>query len=412
MLDSPSSEAHLPTSATSIIALQQSHSLHGTTSEVDQDGNQLGPSIELHNFNTPSNLYSAPVPSVQEVSTESDSEDSLLGGTEEGRSGTTMSRGGSRLSKSPRPSRRDTPTEGNGAIITGTGTSIDSPTMNANSTVELRRKNQSIDLGSSSAQTDNLLERESFSLDHDHSSETSHSFFELSLKDQRNFMLLVLLYFLQGIPMGLASGSVPFLLKKQLSFAQIGTFSLAAYPYSMKLAWSPIVDAIWSTRFGRRKSWIVPIQACSGIMLIWLGANIDWLMVHATESLGTVTAIFFGLVFLCATQDIAVDGMYPHMGSTIASRINQFRLGIDIAIVLQPFLRLYSTNSWSHGWPVPVFYSIPRFQLKRLCQQIFPINTSRCWFTHAQRIPYILGLVIFNSDYWASYYQERGANYD
>jgi MFS transporter, PAT family, solute carrier family 33 (acetyl-CoA transportor), member 1 len=88
---------------------------------------------------------------------------------------------------------------------------------------------------------------------------------------------------LQGIPVGLAFGSVPFLLKAKLSYGQVGVFSLASYPYSMKLLWSPIVDAIYSRRIGRRKSWIVPIQACSGVLLIWLGSHIEGLMANVLD---------------------------------------------------------------------------------------------------------------------------------
>lgn len=50
------------------------------------------------------------------------------------------------------------------------------------------------------------------------------------------------------------------MLQSKLSYSQIGVFSLAAYPYSLKLFWSPIVDSCYSLRAGRRKSWIVPIQ--------------------------------------------------------------------------------------------------------------------------------------------------------
>ena len=149
---------------------------------------------------------------------------------------------------------------------------------------------------------------DSLEMDADANASGGSSFFDLPLQDQRNFCMLVLLYFLQGIPIGLTMGSVPFLLKSRLSYGQIGVFTLAAYPYSMKLAWSPIVDAIWSRRFGRRKSWIVPIQTISGLMLIWLGANAQELMVNAEQKLYMFTFTFFMLVMLCATQDIAVDG--------------------------------------------------------------------------------------------------------
>jgi PAT family acetyl-CoA transporter-like MFS transporter 1 len=45
-----------------------------------------------------------------------------------------------------------------------------------------------------------------------------------------------------------------------MSFTQMGIFAISSYPYSFKLFWSPIVDSLYSASFGRRKSWIVPIQ--------------------------------------------------------------------------------------------------------------------------------------------------------
>ena len=176
----------------------------------------------------------------------------------------------------------------------------------------------SIDIdGDSGRQTARLMGRNSFSLDHappitPAREESSKGFFELPEQDRRNFLLLVLLYFLQGIPMGLAGGSVPFLLKSHLSYGQIGVYSLASYPYSLKLLWSPIVDAVWSSRVGRRKSWILPIQTLSGLGMIWLGSGAQKMMEQAGENNGAgvwgFTGWWFGLVFMCATQDIAVDG--------------------------------------------------------------------------------------------------------
>nr|OQO32293.1 hypothetical protein B0A51_00352 [Rachicladosporium sp. CCFEE 5018] len=170
----------------------------------------------------------------------------------------------------------------------------------------------------SAAQTAHLMGRESFTLDDEPArtggkgGEVSKGFFELPRQDRRNFLLLVLLYFLQGIPMGLAGGSIPFLLKSHMSYGQIGVYSLASYPYSLKLLWSPIVDAVWSPRLGRRKSWILPIQALSGLGMIYLGWGAQKMMEDAGENGGagvwTFTGWWFALVFMCATQDIAVDG--------------------------------------------------------------------------------------------------------
>lgn len=186
--------------------------------------------------------------------------------------------------------------------------------MNSSSSVEHRRKNASVDgrngESSSTQQTESLLERHTFTLDDDYETNkpASSSLLALPPQDLRNFVLLVILYFLQGVPMGLAMGSVPFLLKSKLSYGEVGVFTLSTYPYSLKLLWSPIVDAVWSPRMGRRKSWIVPIQATSAVMLIWLGQNVDRLMEEASEKLYAITFVFFALVMLCATQDIAVDG--------------------------------------------------------------------------------------------------------
>ncbi|CDK25942.1 unnamed protein product [Kuraishia capsulata CBS 1993] len=127
--------------------------------------------------------------------------------------------------------------------------------------------------------------------------------------DRPRFMLLVLLYLLQGVPVGLGFGSVPFLLKSgQLSYSQVGIFTLASYPYSLKLLWAPVVDSFYSKRLGRRRSWIIPVQLLSSIVLITIGSKIDFLLEDLFANLQKLTVVFFLLILLCATQDIAVDG--------------------------------------------------------------------------------------------------------
>ena len=78
--------------------------------------------------------------------------------------------------------------------------------------------------------------------------------------------------------MGLSFGSIPFLLKEQLSYSQIAIFSLSSWPYSLKFLWSPIVDAVYSPTVGRRKSWIIPIQIMTGFLFLLLSQRIDALM--------------------------------------------------------------------------------------------------------------------------------------
>ncbi|KAF4124561.1 transporter [Geosmithia morbida] len=190
---------------------------------------------------------------------------------------------------------------------------------NMSSGLEMRRKGGSHP--DASNVTSNYMSRESFTLDDEppkkgggggDAGASDVGFFDLPRQDKRSFLLLVMLYFLQGIPMGLAMGSVPFLLKNHLSYGEIGTFSLASYPYSLKLLWSPFVDAVWSPRMGRRKTWIVPIQFMSGFGMLFLGSRVEQLMATTGKPGGMTVWNFmlwwFFLVLMCATQDIAVDG--------------------------------------------------------------------------------------------------------
>lgn len=271
--------------------------------------------IELSSFTSQPSQQDPP------TSTASDSEEEEDSDTDESEqdhlvaenSGSQMRRARSKKNKSKR-----SPSRGELRIETSpNGHANGHANGNMTSHIELRRKH--VSSNDTASTVTRAMSRDDFSLDNEPPPPTPQtpgmvntSFSDLPSTDKRNFLLLVLLYFLQGIPMGLAGGSVPFLLKSYLSYGQIGIFSLAAYPYSLKLLWSPIVDAVWSRRFGRRKSWITPIQTISGLSMIYLGGGIDEMMKKAGEDNGSgvwnFTGWWFLLVFLCATQDIAVDG--------------------------------------------------------------------------------------------------------
>lgn len=82
------------------------------------------------------------------------------------------------------------------------------------------------------------------------------------------------------------------------------------WPFSIKLLWAPIVDAIFWPEFGRRKTWLVPVQYLIGIVMIIMSYSMtDWLGQHEQAPRMTMLTIsFLFLNFLAATQDIAVDG--------------------------------------------------------------------------------------------------------
>jgi hypothetical protein len=92
----------------------------------------------------------------------------------------------------------------------------------------------------------------------------------------------------------------PFLLQSKLSMTQMGLFSISGYPYSFKLFWSPIVDSVYSSAFGRRKSWIVPVQLASAALLV---LSADWIQQqYQLGAVAPLTVLFFFFVLLAATQ--------------------------------------------------------------------------------------------------------------
>ncbi|KAL1932027.1 hypothetical protein VTP01DRAFT_9083 [Rhizomucor pusillus] len=187
----------------------------------------------------------------------------------------------------------------------------------------------------------------------------------LSRKDLGNFILLVVLYLLQGVPVGLSFGSIPFLLKAQLSYSQIAIFSLSSWPYSLKFLWSPIVDAIYSPSLGRRKSWIVPIQLLTGCLFFWLGRNIDEIMEAEHIPVYYLTISFLVTIFFCATQDIAVDGwaltLLSKESLSYASTAQTIGLNTGYFMSFTVFLALSSPEfSNKYIWSEPQPYGLFR----------------------------------------------------
>ena len=159
-------------------------------------------------------------------------------------------------------------------------------------------------------------------------------------KDRFSYAILIALYTLQGIPIGL-SASIPFLIQQKvklltaavplaegmaeatthaissthaarLSYNANAVFALCSWPFSLKLLWAPIVDACYLKSFGRRKSWLVPVQAVAGLLMVFGSSFVERQLGLGDRmvdlNVGGVTAYFFALFFLMATQDIAVDG--------------------------------------------------------------------------------------------------------
>lgn len=114
--------------------------------------------------------------------------------------------------------------------------------------------------------------------------------------------LLTSLYLSQGLPYGFFTQAVPAMLAAQgASLPDIGLASLLTLPWALKFLWAPWVDRVYWPSVGRRRSWILPLQAATALVcaaLAGLGGDLRVLM-----------GVFVLISALSATQDIATDGL-------------------------------------------------------------------------------------------------------
>ena len=87
------------------------------------------------------------------------------------------------------------------------------------------------------------------------------------------------------------------------SLTQVGLASALSLPWMLKALWAPLVDRHGSMRFGRRKSWIVPLQGLLALTCIAAG------LLHPETQLKELLALVFLMNLFAATQDIAVDAL-------------------------------------------------------------------------------------------------------
>ncbi|MBO9329084.1 RhtX/FptX family siderophore transporter [Achromobacter xylosoxidans] len=121
----------------------------------------------------------------------------------------------------------------------------------------------------------------------------------------RLFVMVAALYFSQGIPLGVAMEALPTLLRRDgADLGALAWLPLVGLPWVLKFLWAPAVDNRWSGALGRRRSWIVPMQA---VVLACL-AGVALLGV-SSASAAWVVALMAAASLASATQDIATDGL-------------------------------------------------------------------------------------------------------
>lgn len=154
----------------------------------------------------------------------------------------------------------------------------------------------------------------------------------LCAPDENRQLLWILagLYLVQGLPVGLAFQAFPAMLRYAgASLELVAMVPVAALPWVLKLLWAPLVDNYWSSRVGRRRSWIIPMQilsACVVFVMASVGLNVNSAM--------PILVLIGVLSVLSSTQDVATDGLAAErlkgkaLGKANTLQVSCFMLGM------------------------------------------------------------------------------------
>jgi PAT family beta-lactamase induction signal transducer AmpG len=142
--------------------------------------------------------------------------------------------------------------------------------------------------------------------------------------------LLGTLYFAQGLPYGFFAVVVPVELRQRgWDLDKIGLAALLASPWAFKFAWAPLLDRVWWKRLGRRRTWILAMQAATMIVL-------GIAALSGSSSIPLLFGATFTVNLLAATQDIATDGLGVEMlddnerGPGNGLQVGAYRFGMVI----------------------------------------------------------------------------------
>lgn len=167
----------------------------------------------------------------------------------------------------------------------------------------------------------------------------------------KRMLIMLSLGFSSGFPYLLVFGTLSFWLKDlDISYTLIGAFSLVKIPYSLKWAWSPLIDNIkipFLYKLGRRRSWAILIQSFLFISILMMAFT-------NPEQHTLYMAIFaFFASFLSASQDIVLDAYrvesFENEPEKQASGVAIYILGYRIGLIFSGAGAIYLASyiSWS-----------------------------------------------------------------
>jgi len=165
----------------------------------------------------------------------------------------------------------------------------------------------------------------------------------------RRIATVLLLGFSSGLPLALAGGTLQaWLTTAGVNIETIGIFSLVGLPYTLKFLWAPFLDRFVPPLLGRRRGWILVLQAALGLVLAAMGGISPQ---RAPLSLALFALL---LAFGSASQDTVIDAYRTDVlrekerGAGAAVAV----LGYRIAMLVSGALALVLSDQigWRHTY--------------------------------------------------------------
>ncbi|MGX7925303.1 AmpG family muropeptide MFS transporter [Tsuneonella sp. HG094] len=123
--------------------------------------------------------------------------------------------------------------------------------------------------------------------------------------NNRKTGFMLLFGFASGLPFALFLGTLfAWLTEAGVDLETMGVFSLIGLAYAFQFLWSPLIDKVdlpLLRKLGKRKQWIVPMQAILGAILVTMSA------LDPGSALGIFSLLAGIGAFASATQDIAIN---------------------------------------------------------------------------------------------------------
>jgi MFS transporter, PAT family, beta-lactamase induction signal transducer AmpG len=181
---------------------------------------------------------------------------------------------------------------------------------------------------------------------------------------RRKLFWVALLYFSEGLPLGVFYDIFPVYFRQQgVNLADIGLLSLLGLAWTVKFLWAPAVD--WARR---HRWWIAAANAGMACVMWWFGAA----AAAGAGAIGPWVWVAIGIfTVLSATNDIATDGYTIELldrreyGLANGFRIGFYRVGMIFAGVL------LMVSGWL-GWSFAYFLGGAMFAINAGCALLAP----------------------------------------